>query len=466
MGLNGNIVVRRARDFKEFARELGKLISDPELPPLYVSGRNLYDGQNNLVVLRGIKLPLLDDWEFSSKPAPRAVYTPEMQFGKLEELAKTRVNTVRIQWYAQYPETSRPQYDIRHLDAVLEKCQRNCLIPIVELHDCTCNPDPKFVNEQLIPWWTNPRTVEVLKKHEQYLIINLANELGTYRWVKPPATPAAALNTFKVAYKDAITKIRDQGLRMPIMIDAPDCGTSINAFTQIGQELIDHDPRHSLLLSVHAYWGGYNGTAEIVATVNANLPIVFGEVANKQASEKLTYQVLNKNGQLETIEYVDECHIALDGTGKKEADADVKLVSDNENNPYKDANGKPIPIKTNLEPPIDPNTNTFFKYQDLLPILAAHNIGWLAWAWYKDKCEPRRMTTNGNYTELTPYGTYILNQLKISKRTPILPMKRISPDMLRRFPFLAHLPKEWIQQPLCQQDYTPHKFRDRFPNIP
>ena len=39
-----------------------------------------------------------------------------------------------------------------------------------------------------------------------------------------------------------------------VMIDAPDCGTSLHAFTSIGQELIDHDPRHNLLLSAHAYW--------------------------------------------------------------------------------------------------------------------------------------------------------------------------------------------------------------------
>jgi len=210
-------------------------------------------------------------------------------------------------------------------------------------------------------WWTRSDVVSVLKRHQRYLIINLANELGDYRWL---GASAAALNNFSNAYKKAITSIRNQGFQMPIMIDAPDCGTSISAFTSIGQELIDHDPRHSVLLSVHAYWGGdYDGTSEIVPAFKANLPIVFGEIANKQFA------------------FHDECYYGLDGTNYK-------------------------------NPP-----TTGFRYQTLLRLLTEYEIGWLAWAWYKDKCEYRRMTPDGNYTGaidgsytgLTPYGEDILH---------------------------------------------------------
>lgn len=234
----------------------------------------------------------------------------------------------------------------------------------MELHDYTCKSDPELVNTQLMSWWTDPKVVSVLKKHERYLIINLANELGFYRWAEAPVTPATALVNFKNAYKTAITSIRGQSLHMPIMIDAPDCGTSINAFTSIGQELINHDPRHSLLLSVHAYWGGdYDGTVEIANAFNANLPIVFGEIANKQFANE------------------DECYYGLDGTG------------------------------INHPPP------TGFRYQNLLALLAGYEIGWLAWSWYPDKCANRRMTPDGNYTSkidgsptgLTTYGEDIVH---------------------------------------------------------
>jgi len=39
------------------------------------------------------------------------------------------------------------------------------------------------------------------------------------------------------------------------------------------QELIDHDPDHNLLLSVHAYWADFDGIPQIDSAVNGNLPI-------------------------------------------------------------------------------------------------------------------------------------------------------------------------------------------------
>ena len=338
------IIKARILRFWEWIVRIGRLAFVTKSSVFYVAGRYLRDNDRENVILRGINLPLLDDWEF---PVSH----------KLAQVEKSGANAVRIQWYAQYPNAQRPAYTVSDLDAFLEQCRTSRIIPIVMLQDCTCGSDVNLVNTQLMAWWTHPDVVTVLKKHERYLIINLANELGEYRW--QGSTPAA-LDDFKNAYKQAITSIRSTGLRMPIMIDAPDCGTSIEVFISIGQELIQHDPRHSLLLSAHAYWADYQGMPHITTGSNAGLPIVFGEIANKQFN----------NG--------DECYYGLDGT--------------NLNNP----------------PP------TGFRYQDLLTRLASLDIGWLAWAWYKDNCSARQITSDGTYTPagsptgLTPYGTDIL----------------------------------------------------------
>ena len=171
-----------------------------------------------------------------------------------------------------------PAYTPADLDAFLANCKANRIIPVLGLWDATCDGDLGVLNAQLVPWWTSDDVVTVLNKHKQYLIINLANELGVYRW---SGAPQAALSDFKDAYKAALTSIR-ASLHMPVMIDAPDCGTSIEVWTAIGQELIDHDPDHNLLLSVHAYWASYDGAPFIAQAVNLTLPIVFGEIANKQ----------------------------------------------------------------------------------------------------------------------------------------------------------------------------------------
>jgi mannan endo-1,4-beta-mannosidase len=325
------------------------------------SGRYwLRDNEHNRIILKGINLPLLDDWLF---PATNPI-------GKLDQLAKSGANCVRIQWYDDYDSDGRPPYSTSDLDRVLEACRTSRLIPLVTLFDCTCEPDPELVNTQLMSWWTRPDVLAVLKRHQRYLIINLANELGSYRWQNWSQT---ALNNFKNAYKKAITTIRNSGLRAPIMIDAPDCGTSVNAFLTIGQELIDHDPQHSILLSTHTYWGGadYDGSSDVDLAIRAKLPIVVGEIANKQPA----------NGE--------ECYYALDETG---------------------INHKPL---------------SGFSYKKFLVYLTQMEVGWLAWSWGPDKCDHRRMTfwhnpqepgdgsytgpPSGNPTGLTPYGCDILH---------------------------------------------------------
>ncbi|MFM6129345.1 MAG: cadherin domain-containing protein, partial [Sphaerospermopsis kisseleviana] len=317
--------------------------AEPFLGTLYTQGRFLYDSSGQKIILRGVNLPLLDDWDFP-------------QSNKLAELEKTGANAVRIQWYKNYGNASRPSYSVQDLDNFLEQCKTKKIIPILGLWDATCYSDPNILNTQLMSWWTSAPVVNVLKKHQQHLIINLANELGFYRWTGNPTT---ALNTFKAAYKTAITSMRQQGFHAPIMIDAPDCGTSLDALTAIGQELIDYDPDHNLLLSAHAYWAGYNGMPYINTAVQANLPITFGEVANKQDEEI--------NGVTQ-YGYYD-----LDGS-------------------------------TTNHPPLNN-----FTYQALLQTLKTNDIGWLSWSWWKDYLSVRQMTSTGNFANLTTYGNDLVN---------------------------------------------------------
>lgn len=326
-----------------------------EKDTFYTKGRYLYNRFGEKVILHGINLPILDDWDFPQRD-------------KLSELEKTGANAVRIQWYKDYGQPSRPSYSISDLDNLLTGCRQSQIIPIVGLWDFTCDSNPNLLNTQLIPWWTRNDVLKVLKKHESYLIINLANELGFYRWTD---NKQAALNKFKNAYKSAISSIR-QHLHLPIMIDAPDCGQSIEVFSLIGKELIAHDPEHNLLFSGHAYWSDHDGISHIKPIINANIPLVFGEIANKKPE--------NINGETQW------CYYDLDGT--------------KENHPP--TNG--------------------FTYQKLLPILKQQQIGWMAWCWWKDHCTNRQMTLNGNFSNLTSYGDNLVNNpvygLKaIAKRT-------------------------------------------------
>ncbi|MGL4630170.1 MAG: cellulase family glycosylhydrolase, partial [Leadbetterella sp.] len=316
---------------------------------MYIQGRTMYDITGQPFIMRGVNYSLHDDWGFPGADL-------------LTEIEKSKSNTVRLQFY-KTPNGSRPIITNIHLDSLLTKCKRLRIMPVVELHDLTCAEDVNRVNTELISWWTDPARVAIFNKHKKYLIINLANEVGRYRWAGYTTT---SLNNWKDSYKTAITSIRNAGLDIPIMIDAPDCGTDVKAIVDGGQEIIDHDPKKNVIFSVHSYWAGYNGYTDLTNAINANLPLVFGEIANKQDD-----YVNNSTSY---------CHYNLDGT---------------------------------TDPPNNPTNG--FQYQTLLTTLKNNNIGWLAWAWIRDGCSYRNMTSNsptapyGGFNTLTTYGNDIVN---------------------------------------------------------
>lgn len=89
------------------------------------------------------------------------------------------------------------------------------------------------------------------------------------------------------------------------------------------------------------------------------MPLVFGEVANKQDEDI--------DGQTQY------CYYDLDGTNENHA------------------------------------PQNSFTYQALLRMLKQKEIGWLAWSWWKDNCTERQMSENGNFSGLTLYGNDLVN---------------------------------------------------------
>jgi mannan endo-1,4-beta-mannosidase len=133
----------------------GELLEDVpcQKNTFYTEGRYLHDPNGKKIILRGINLPLLDDWDFPQRD-------------KLTELEKTGANAVRIQWYKDYGNPDRSAYAITDLDNFLTKCKINRIIPILGLWDVTCKDDVSLLNTQLIPWWTSNEVVIVLNKHK------------------------------------------------------------------------------------------------------------------------------------------------------------------------------------------------------------------------------------------------------------------------------------------------------------
>ncbi len=227
-------------------------------PGFFVQGRFLYSKDNEKVVLRGVNHMF--------------VWTDRDGF-TIPEIAKTGANAVRIVW--------NMHGRVNDLDHIIAECIKYKMIPIPELHDATGKwerlPD-------LLSFWLRDDVLEMIRNHQEYIIVNIGNEVGGSE------IPA---DEFYNGYHMMVTQMRAAGIRVPLMIDADDWGKSAKNIFGVGPRLLQSDPEHNLLFSIHTWWPselhdpqktGYASVKERVTgtleeSVSLDLPLVIGEFA-------------------------------------------------------------------------------------------------------------------------------------------------------------------------------------------
>lgn len=315
---------------------------------LYVSGTSLKNQQGDSILLKGINTGMVENGNISLTNA-----TDYNAY--IDEMAKTGANAVRMTWYIDSSQKSWRGSILEsvrtqgHLENMLKRCRKNRMIPILTIHDHqqSCNlVNWQFFNDRIAAWWKKPDVVSLINNNSDSLIINLANEYGDVS------------ASYENNYNALIKSLRQAGVRVPIMIDAPVCGQNTAGLVSMSHNLLAADSLHNLIFSVHSYWGeGFpNGKATVAeirsqldGAVNAGICLVLGEVANSQVGPP-AYQC---------------------------SEIDLKDM-----------------------------------YPEVLTEACKRNIGWLAWAWDQD-CDPNRnMSQNPampSFDHLTPYGTDIVN---------------------------------------------------------
>jgi hypothetical protein len=232
---------------------------------LKTSGRFIQTPCGDTVLLRGVNKMFI----WSDKTGEKT----------MAEIAKTNANCVRIVWAGTGKGRSGGERGAAtELDEVIQRAVDNGMIPIPECHDATGSS--WNLMSEIVDYWTRLDILAVLKKHEAYSIINIANEAGELvpdeDWLKE--------------YKIAITRIRKAGLKLPLMIDGDQWGQSTEKLFKFGKELIEHDPEHNIVFSFHPWWpssrfGSETAVvdrvyAEIEKSIELNLPLVIGEFAH------------------------------------------------------------------------------------------------------------------------------------------------------------------------------------------
>jgi len=214
-----------------------------------VRGRFLYTAAGERVVLRGV------NEMFSHSPDPTGVRT-------LPEIAKTGANAVRIM--------TTPDYSARNLDAILTHAVRNGMIPIAECHAATGKWE-KLGN--CVAYWTRPDIAAVIRHHQRWALVNIANEAGTQ----------ISSADFLAGYHDAIARLRAAGIAVPLVIDGSDWGKEYAMLLDSWAPLNAADPRHAVMVSAHSYWVGTEEERKrpyrtiITRVVREDIPFLLGE---------------------------------------------------------------------------------------------------------------------------------------------------------------------------------------------
>jgi mannan endo-1,4-beta-mannosidase len=249
-----------------------------ELPGFRVIGRHLYDKCGERIILRGVANPNI--W-FQRSGLPQ-----------YEEIEKTGANVVRIVWSSSGTAVQ--------LDAAIENCIGFSMIPMIENHDATGDWSKLGA---VVDYWCRLDIVDVIQKHEEYLLLNIANECGDYN---------VSNTAFKTGYEAAIIKMREAGIHVPLVIDGSDWGKNIHILQSQGPALIQADPDHNLIFSIHMWWPKMYGfkesdiANELAQSVLMNLPLIVGEFSQMHGS--CTDKTITDQNSISYLTIIKQCY--------------------------------------------------------------------------------------------------------------------------------------------------------------
>ena len=210
--------------------------SDSAVSGFHVSGTKLLDKNNNEFVMRGINHP--HSWY------------RDMDETAITAIAATGANCIRlvlsdgVQW-------SRDDADT--ISALIDMCEKNELVAIVEVHDATGYNDVDSLRTAA-DYWIEVK--DALEGTEDRVILNIANE-----WIGGWDS-----RTWGSGYTEVIPKLREAGIKNTIMVDAAGWGQYGKSIADKGAQVFLSDPDANTMFSVHMY--GSSGRNEKKITKN------------------------------------------------------------------------------------------------------------------------------------------------------------------------------------------------------
>lgn len=198
------------------------------------------------------------------------------------------------------------------------------LIAVLEVHDTTGYGEESSAADlnSAADYWIEIK--EKLIGEENYVIINLGNEpfgngIISSDWVK--------------AHKDAINRLRSEGMNHVIMVDAPNWGQDWqNIMLDNATSILDSDPLHNIIFSVHMYevYGDYSTVNNYISSfINKGISLVVGEFAATHKGSNV-----DESAIMERTETLSLGYIGWSWSGNDDSTADLDIVNNWNNDSY------------------------------------------------------------------------------------------------------------------------------------
>ena len=235
---------------KETPKEIPVPTPD-DIAGFFVKDGKLYDANGYQFQMKGVNVN--HHWNASGRQDESLAYE------SIPYIKATGANAVRIVFGPTENDPWRYQcMSTEARRAVVEEYIKYKIVPVVEYHNATGLNDPAKLNEA-VDFWIGEK--EWLDDLARYVIVNITNE-----WAKPYANtengviiyPASSVSEWAAEYKKAIVRLRNAGIKNLLVVDSFDYANKLTCILDNGQSIIDEDPMHNIMFSIHAYGGWYS----------------------------------------------------------------------------------------------------------------------------------------------------------------------------------------------------------------
>lgn len=258
----------------------------------------LLDANGEDFVIRGVNNMVADydnynrNWWANDNNVPDAA-SPTGYFAadSILYIARKDFNMVRLQWRMQAVSGDLP---VERLKTAIENAVDNNMVPMVQLHDGT-DTDDTVMLQGMAEYWRDfwlALTPAERDAYKRYLIINIANEWGTWDMDLDDDGDHDAADRAEWAsqYMTVIDTIRSGGYEGVLVIDGHGAGQRPEAIQEQGLALLSYDPAQNIMFSLHVYedfQSHYVLDDVLAAMTGSALPIVIGEFGPRGGADEV-----------------------------------------------------------------------------------------------------------------------------------------------------------------------------------